>query len=332
MNKAVKEYLNKHGFEAFCPKAVLFDMDGVLYDSMPNHAVAWHESMAKFGIDMTQEQAYATEGQRGIDTIKQMVMEQQGRRIYTKTAQKMYDEKTRIFHQMPEPPIMNGIPALMAKLHSYGLSICVVTGSGQRPLVARLLRDFGEYLRPELIVTAYDVKHGKPHPEPYLMGLKKAGNLKPWEAIVVENAPLGVQAGVAADIFTICVNTGHLPIPIFKEKGANLVFEDMNKLCAAWEDITIDKDKDSLSQDYRWNRRYQEVMNFIHQHGHRPSKYVREHRHMINWIKYNRKLMAAHRLPTDRMEKFAILEDLMKEKKRINQYAFFYPKEGDLFT
>ena len=36
----VRHYLAKHGFEAFCPKAVLFDMDGVLYDSMPNHAVA----------------------------------------------------------------------------------------------------------------------------------------------------------------------------------------------------------------------------------------------------------------------------------------------------
>ena len=60
----------------------------------------------------------------------------------------------------------------------------------------------------------------------------------------MENAPLGVQAGVAADIFTICVNTGRLSEQTFKDKGANLVFEDMNKLCAAWEDITTDKAKD----------------------------------------------------------------------------------------
>ena len=38
--------------------------------------------------------------------------------------------------------------------------------------------------------SAYDVKRGKPNPDPYLMGLQKAGNLKPWEGIVVENAPL----------------------------------------------------------------------------------------------------------------------------------------------
>lgn len=48
-------------------------MDGVLYNSMPNHAVAWQESMKQFDIHMTAADAYATEGARGIDTIKMMV-------------------------------------------------------------------------------------------------------------------------------------------------------------------------------------------------------------------------------------------------------------------
>jgi len=235
MGTAVKEYLNKHGFEAFFPKAVLFDMDGVLYNSMPNHAIAWQQSMAQFGITMTHQQAYATEGQRGIDTIRQMVQEQQGRRIYTKTAQRMYDVKTHIFHQMPEPPVMPGAIELMEKISNRGMTICVVTGSGQRPLIKRLLHDFGQYLKEQNIVTAYDVKKGKPFPDPYLMGLEKAGMLKPWEAIVVENAPLGVQAGVAANIFTICVNTGNLPEEIFHEKGANILFDSMLSLNNAWD-------------------------------------------------------------------------------------------------
>ena len=41
---AIIKYLEEHGFEAFRPKAVLFDMDGVLYDSMPNHAIAWQSN------------------------------------------------------------------------------------------------------------------------------------------------------------------------------------------------------------------------------------------------------------------------------------------------
>jgi beta-phosphoglucomutase-like phosphatase (HAD superfamily) len=76
VEESIKHYIEKHGFEAFCPKAVLFDMDGVLYNSMPNHAIAWQKSMAKFGIHMTADDAYATEGMRGIDTIRMMVKEQ----------------------------------------------------------------------------------------------------------------------------------------------------------------------------------------------------------------------------------------------------------------
>ena len=51
-------------------KCVLFDMDGVLYNSMPNHAVAWVRAMKEFGIHFTPEDSYATEGARGVDTIR----------------------------------------------------------------------------------------------------------------------------------------------------------------------------------------------------------------------------------------------------------------------
>lgn len=117
------------------------------------------------------------------------------------------------------------------------MTIGVVTGSGQRPLINRLMKDFGDYLDESHIVTAYDVKHGKPNPDPYLMGLQKAGNLKPWEAIVVENAPLGVKAGVAARIFTIAVNTGPLPDDVLKREGADLVISDMPTLSKGWHSL-----------------------------------------------------------------------------------------------
>ena len=231
------EYLTKHGFEALCPKAVLFDMDGVLYDSMPNHAIAWQQSMAKFGINMTAEDAYATEGARGVDTIRMMVKQQQGRDIDETEAQLMYDEKTRCFHALPETRIMPGVKELMAQIKTCGLTVGVVTGSGQRPLINRLLNDFSEFIDEQNITTAYDIRRGKPNPDPYLAGLKKAGQLKPWQAIVVENAPLGVQAGVAAQIFTVAVNTGPLPDKTLLDAGANLLFTKMTDFSNAWNDF-----------------------------------------------------------------------------------------------
>ena len=234
MQNAKEKYLTKHGFERFEPKAVLFDMDGVLYDSMPNHAIAWQQSMAQFGIQMTADDAYATEGARGVDTIRKMVMQQQQREIDEAEAQRMYDVKSHIFHELPEAPVMPGILTLMQQIHDNDIQIGVVTGSGQKPLIKRILKDFGAFVDEAHITTAYDVRRGKPKPDPYLTGLRKAGNLKPYEAIVVENAPLGIQAGAAAKIFTIAVNTGPLSVQTLLDANADLLFPTMTDFSDNW--------------------------------------------------------------------------------------------------
>lgn len=236
---AIKQYLERHGFETLTPKAVLFDMDGVLYDSMPNHAIAWQQSMAQFGITMTADDAYATEGARGVDTIRKMVKRQQDRDIDEAEAQKMYDVKSHIFHELPEAPVMPGILDLMHQIQEGGIQIGVVTGSGQKPLIRRILKDFGAFVDEGHITTAYDVRRGKPKPDPYLMGLRKAGLLQPYEAFVVENAPLGIRAGVAARIFTIAVNTGPLSAQTLLDANADLLFPTMTDFSNNWKNLLL---------------------------------------------------------------------------------------------
>lgn len=84
-------------------KAVLFDMDGVLYNSMPNHAVAWVRAMKDFGMHFTPEDSYATEGARGVDTIRVFAKKQLGKDLTEEEAQKIYDVKTRYFHELRWP-------------------------------------------------------------------------------------------------------------------------------------------------------------------------------------------------------------------------------------
>ena len=141
----------------------------------------------------------------------------------------MYDEKARIFATMKKPRLMYGARSLLRELKKRGMQVAIVTGSGQRPLINRLLKDFGEFIDEEHLVTAYDVKRGKPHADPYLLGMKKCGT-HPWETVVVENAPLGVKAGVAAKAFTIAVNTGPLPDSALLESGADILFSSLNRL------------------------------------------------------------------------------------------------------
>lgn len=233
--KEIQKYLTDHGFGSFVPKVVLFDMDGVLYDSMPNHAKAWQEAMAEFGIHFTAEDSYATEGMRGVDTIRIYARKQLGKELSEAEAQQMYDEKARLFHLMPTAQIFDGVFDLMQRIKADGLKIGIVTGSGQRPLIERLSRDFQDFVEPEHIVTAYDIEHGKPAPDPYLKGLKLAGDLNPWEGIVVENAPMGVRAGVAANIFTIGINSGILPDTALTREGANAVFPSIREFSNHWD-------------------------------------------------------------------------------------------------
>lgn len=234
---SIKKYLERTGFGRFCPKAALFDMDGVLYDSMPRHAVCWVKAMRKFGLEMTEQQAYEYEGMRGVETIQLIARQQKGIELTEAEAQPIYDEKSRLFHEMGDAPLMEGAMELMELLKQRGMTLCIVTGSGQRPLIRRVLNDYRRYVDEQHIVTAYDVAHGKPAPDPYLMGLQKAGNLMPHEAVVVENAPLGVEAGVAAGIFTIAVNSGNLPKESLRK--ADLLFDSMTDLYESWKQQNV---------------------------------------------------------------------------------------------
>ena len=132
---------------------------------------------------------------------------------------------------------MPGALSLLNKIKESGITIMVVTGSGQLSLLDKLNHFFPNIFKKELMVTAFDVKFGKPNPEPYLMALQKAG-INANEAVVVENAPLGVQAGVGAGIVTIAVNTGPLPDSALLNEGANVLFGSMQELSDKWEIIS----------------------------------------------------------------------------------------------
>ena len=219
------------------PKVVLFDMDGVLYDSMANHGIAWQRAMKEFGIHFTVGDSYATEGARGVDTIRKYAKAQLGKELTEEEAQKMYDLKAHYFHEMPEAKIFDGVTDLMKKIKDCGLKIGIVTGSAQRPLIERVTHDFGDFVSRDQITTAFDVKRGKPNPDPYLMGLKKAGNYAPSEGIVVENAPLGVRAGVAAGCYTVAINSGPLADSVLINEGANILFPTIREFADNWKEV-----------------------------------------------------------------------------------------------
>ena len=231
--KAIQNYLKEKGYNKINLKAVLFDMDGVLFDSMKNHAKAWNKAMDMYDMNLSEEEAYMHEGRTGASTINIVSARERGYEASEDEIKKIYQTKSDIFNSLPKAEPMQGTYTLLQEIKNSGLQPVLVTGSGQLSLIDNLNHHFPGIFQKEYMVTAYDVKFGKPSPEPYLMGLKKAG-IEPNEAVVVENAPLGVKAGVAAGIFTIAVNTGPLPDNALLDEGANLLFNSMQELADNW--------------------------------------------------------------------------------------------------
>ena len=234
--EAIEKYLKQHGHSSIDLKAVLFDMDGVLFNSMPNHASSWHKVMERMGFGLSEEEAYMHEGRTGADTINIISRRERGCDATDEEIKAIYAAKCEEFNKCPPAERMPGAFEVLQKIKADGLTRMVVTGSGQVSLLERLNKNFPDIFCQELMVTAFDIKFGKPNPDPYLMALEKGG-LKPNEAIVIENAPLGVQAGVAAGIFTIAVNTGPLPDKVLLDAGANLLFHSMQEFNEAWETL-----------------------------------------------------------------------------------------------
>ncbi|MDO4950085.1 MAG: HAD-IA family hydrolase [Bacteroidales bacterium] len=233
---AKERFLQKHRYNRMDIKAALIDMDGVLFDSMPYHAQAWVEVMAESGFPFTQEDAYMNEGRTGKSTINELSIRLHGHDITDEEVEAMYAAKTKRFNTYPQPKPMPGAGSLLRQLQQDGIQPVLVTGSGTATLIGRLEKSYPGVFVKERMVTGFDVKYGKPNPEPYLMGLKKAG-VEPWQAFVIENAPLGVKAGVAAGVFTIAVNTGPLADEVLLREGADLLFRSMEEFSESWPSV-----------------------------------------------------------------------------------------------
>jgi HAD superfamily hydrolase (TIGR01509 family) len=210
-------------------KAILFDMDGVLYDSMPFHVRAWSEVSEKYHLNYTPEDFYLLEGRTGGATLDVLFQHTFGRNATEEEKQSIYQEKAELFNQTNTGRVMSGAREVLEQVKVHGLEALIVTGSGQHSLIDKLNEDFPGCFQREKMVTGFDVQYGKPHPEPYLMGLEKAGR-QASEALVIENAPLGIQSATAAGLFTVAVNTGPLPDQVLWDEGAGLLFPTMHDL------------------------------------------------------------------------------------------------------
>lgn len=182
----------------FLARAVLFDLDGVLVDSTVSVERAWHLWAQQHALDVAAILALA-HGRRSVETIRlvapHLSAEREAQALDLSQAMDTSGDRA-----------VKGAAELLASLPAEHWA--VVT-SGPLVLATARLRAVGLPL-PRVLVTADDVSMGKPHPEGYL----KAAHLlrvAPEECIVLEDAPTGIAAGLAAGMMVIAVATTHSP-------------------------------------------------------------------------------------------------------------------------
>lgn len=235
VENAIHNYLKYTGTKELVIKAALVDCDGVLYDSMKNHSRAWVKLMTKNGIKCTRDEFYLMEGMVGTEVIKHKFKTGAGKIITDDEALALYGVKGRYFRELGEVPVIAGTLDVLNALKEHGINSVLVTGSQQVSLLDRIEQDYPGIFG-DRRVTGHDVKRGKPNPEPYLKGIAQAG-VKPNECMVIENAPLGVQAGHAAGCFTVAVTTGPISEKELYNAGADIVYPDMPALLAALPEL-----------------------------------------------------------------------------------------------
>ena len=114
--QAIENYLTTHHFDKLNLKAVLFDMDGVLFDSMKNHAAAWHEAMKQYGMHLSPEEAYMHEGRTGASTINIVSTRQRHREATEEEIKEIYQTKSDIFNSLPKAERMPGALELLNQI------------------------------------------------------------------------------------------------------------------------------------------------------------------------------------------------------------------------
>jgi beta-phosphoglucomutase len=203
-------------------KGAIFDLDGVVVDTVPIHFKAWKKMFAGYGKKFTfQDYKEKVDGIPRIDG---------GRAILTDLSEKELikatDKKQKYFReylQKEKIPVFKTTIKLIKELKGKGIKIAVISSSKNLSYISK---STGINKLLDVEVSGNDITKGKPDPQIFLIATEKL-RLKPKNCVVFEDATLGVKAAKRAKIFCVGIDRHDDPQRL---KEADIVVDDLKEI------------------------------------------------------------------------------------------------------
>jgi mannitol-1-/sugar-/sorbitol-6-phosphatase len=195
-------------------------MDGVLVDSTPAVARVWTRWAQKYNLDPESTVLHA-HGRKSLDSIRELLPEADAA---THLAENRWMEQAEI----EDVADVVALPGAKALLGTVGQGQLTVVTSATRALAEVRLRAAGLWEHVHHLVSASDIRNGKPDPEPYLKGAAAIATA-PQECIVIEDAPSGTRSGKSAGARVLAVRTTTADAPLLAA-GADWIVNDCSSL------------------------------------------------------------------------------------------------------
>lgn len=172
-------------------KAVIFDNDGTLVDSMPVHYIAWRDALHEHGLDMTEEQFYAMAGMAASQIIPTLA-DQQNKTDYS-TPRILETRQEKLTNGLKKVKRVNVVCDLLDYALSKNLPVAVASGGEQGDVLASLAYAGIDVAEFSAVVTSEDIVNGKPDPETFLTAAERLG-IPAEQCIGLEDGDKGLQS------------------------------------------------------------------------------------------------------------------------------------------
>jgi len=184
-------------------RGVLLDLDGVIVDTLHYHYLAWKHMFEKLGGNVSERTVLLHEGRNSREVLP-ILMREAAVHIPEDQQPGFIEEKRAYYRSIVRVTQYPGAFETIDELKRRGYKVALVTACALKNMQHSLDRKHQAHF--DFIITGDEVPRAKPFPDPYLTAARRLG-LKPDECMVVENAPLGIEAARNAGMYCVAIQT-----------------------------------------------------------------------------------------------------------------------------